>query len=57
MIKLISKYYLRFPPMARTAVNLSITGLFGYVGVDFHNHLNDSTILLACDEATNKLFV
>ena len=52
MIKFAYKYYLRFPPFARGAINLSIGGFMGYVGIDYYP--NPENILLGCDDVLNK---
>lgn len=57
MIKAICKYYLLFPPIARKAINFSLSGLMTYAGVDYY-HSDPSAVLLECDEVINKtLFV
>lgn len=56
MIKAIYKYYLRFPPIARTAINFSIAGFMNGMGVDYY-HSHPEHVLLDCDHITKKLFV
>lgn len=57
MIKAITKYYLKFPPILRSTVNLSLNGLMSYAGVDYFNSAPEH-ILLKCNEIVNKkLFV
>lgn len=53
MIKFAYKYYLMFPPIARQAINISIGGFMGYVGVDYYNP-NPENILLGCQDVLNK---
>lgn len=52
MIKAIYKYYLRFPPLARTAINFSLSGLINYAGIDYRH--DPEHLLLECDEVLNK---
>lgn len=56
MIKLIAKYYLKFPPLARKAVDFSLLGFVNYAGVDFYQPSAEN-ILLGADDAAKKLFV
>jgi len=53
MIKFAYKYYLRFPPIARHAIDLSINGFMSYVMVDYY-HGSAENILLGCDDVLNK---
>lgn len=53
MIKAICKYYLMFPPIARKAINVSLSGFMTYAGVDYY-HSDPSAVLLECDEVINK---
>lgn len=53
MIKFAYKYYLLFPPFTRTAISISLSGLMGYVGVDYYVP-NPENILLGCDDVLNK---
>lgn len=53
MIKAICKYYLMFPPIARKAINVSLSGFMTYAGVDYY-HSDPSHVLLECDEVINK---
>lgn len=52
MIKAICKYYLQFPPIARTAINFSLNGLMGYAGVDYY-HSAAEDILIECNTLLN----
>lgn len=56
MIKIISKYYTKFPPIMRNAIDISLTGIMNCIGVDYFQPSAEN-ILLGCDEVTNKLFV
>ena len=57
MVRTICKYYLRFPPIARTAINFSLTGFINYAGIDY-SYPGTETILLECDDMiSKKLFV
>lgn len=53
MLKVICKYYLKFPPLARTAISFSLGGFMGGIGVDYY-HPNPENILLGCNEVLNK---
>lgn len=53
MIKAICNYYLRFPPIARKAINLSLSGLMSYAGIDY-NH-DPEHLLLECDQLINNV--
>lgn len=58
MIKIISHIYFRFPPIVRRAVNISLSGCFSGIGVDFAHHINDEHLLLGANELLGKkLFV
>lgn len=56
MIKVICKYYLKFPPLARKAVNYSISTIVSGIGVDYFSH-NTENLLIECDVITKKMFV
>lgn len=53
MIKAICKYYLQFPPIARTAINFSLNGFMGYAGVDYY-HASSENILIEFDILLNS---
>lgn len=53
MIKAICKYYLRFPPLARNAINISLRGAMSCVGVEYYAPVPEH-ILLDCDSVLNK---
>lgn len=53
MIKAICKYYLKFPPIARKAINLSVLGFMNGMGVDYCP-TDAENILLECDELINN---
>lgn len=55
MIKAAYKYYLKFPPVIRQAVDFSISGMFGYAGVDYSP--TSENILLGANDFSKKLFV
>lgn len=57
MIKFISKYYLKFPPLARNAINVSIGGLFGCAGVDYYQPTTENILMGADELLRKKLFV
>ncbi len=57
MIKFISKYYLKFPPLVRRGINFSLKGYFSYVGIDYLEHISDENILHSLDELNENLFV
>lgn len=52
MIKILCKYYLKFPPIARTAIDFSCKGLMSYSGMDFYQP-SPEHILLICDVFLN----
>lgn len=53
MIKFAYKYYLKFPPIARQAINFSISGFLSGITIDFYSP-DAENILLGCDEVLNK---
>lgn len=55
MIKAIYKYYLKFPPMAHTAIDVSLSCLMGGIGVDYY-HCQPRNILGDCI-INKKLFI
>lgn len=52
MIKFAYKIYLRFPPLARTAVDLSLGALMGSITIDYSPQ--SENILIGADEIINK---
>lgn len=53
MIKMITRFYFKFPPLARNAINVSLNGIFSCAGVEYYNPVPEQ-ILLGCDEMINK---
>lgn len=53
MIKFAYKYYLRFPPIAKRAINFSITGFMNGLMIDYY-HGDVENILIGCDDVLNK---
>lgn len=53
MVKAIYKYYLKFPPVARRAINLSLSGFMNGMGIDYYV-ANTEDILFDCDDMFNK---
>lgn len=53
MIKFAYKYYLKFPPFARTAISVSLGGIMGGIGIDYFQP-NPENILIGCDDMINK---
>lgn len=53
MVKVIHKYYLKFPPFARKVIDFSITGFMNGMMVDYY-HGNVEDMILGCDELLNK---
>lgn len=55
MIGIAQKYYLRFPPMARKAINFSIAGFMNSIGVDYY-HSDTENILIGCTMINKNIF-
>lgn len=53
MIKLASKYYLKFPPIARNVINVSISGFMNGIGVDYYVASTEN-MLFECNDVLNK---
>lgn len=53
MIRVICKYYLRFPPLARTAIELSFQGAISCVGIDYYRATPEH-LLMDCDILLSK---
>lgn len=53
MIRAICKYYLRFPPLARTAIELSFQGAISCVGIDYYGATPEH-LLMDCDILLSK---
>jgi len=49
----ICKYYLMFPPLARTAIDLSFKSMMGYAGIDYFTS-SPEDVILGIDETINK---
>lgn len=56
MIKAIYKYYLKFPPIAHTAIDVSLACIIGGMGADFY-HSRSSDILAEVTTLNKKLFL
>lgn len=54
MIRFVYKTYLKFPPIARTAMDLSLGALMGGIGIDYSP--TPENILLGAEEMNKKLF-
>lgn len=56
MIRIVCRYYLKFPPIARKAINLSISSMMNGFNVDYY-HSDIENVLIECDQVINqKLF-
>lgn len=50
------KIYLKFPPIARKVINISISGLINGIGVDYYR-VDAESFLLECNKLSKKFLV
>lgn len=56
MIKFVYKYYLKFPPFARQALDISIVAFMNGINVDYY-HSDVENVLLDCDHFINEKII